>query len=293
MTPSSFLPRTLGSTWYLQSAKLATQALSTVPSNNGTQTPGQALFVLQKKGADYGRLGRSEVKSLFESARGGKPTDAHVIRTALKEFKRNCEFILDNRQAHPAIEGMIRAMTPLRAPEEYPMPDSVSMNMSVEQWLEKRRVIQARREYEAAIFAAEAIVDEKTGLRTSTYTVKVNQVLSMLLNAINIVKDKDPMIEIDRIYAAMNASEGLVRMLRSRAQHPEKRMNKKAARRFLKSVKTTEGPDEETKRLISTLRIDLKEMLDASKRVVATDDEDSDQNIDEASANRNDEASEK
>lgn len=267
---SYLIPSVRGIIRRSSSNKLATQPFSstaTASSANTSISPGQSLFVLQKKGADYGRLGRSEVKSLFESARAGKPTDAKVIRTALTEFKLNCDFIIDNRQAHPAIEGMIRAMTPLRKPEDYPIPTdgSGASVVSIEEWLMKRRIIQARREFEAVIFAANAIVDQSTGLWTSTYTGKVNEVLEMLVNAVQILKKNDVKMEVDRVYAAMDASENLGRMLRKREHHPEKRMFKKAARNYLKSVKTTEGPNVQTRQFIHTLRVDLKYLLAVAK----------------------------
>lgn len=227
--------------------------------------PGKALFVLQKKGSVYGRLGRQEVKQLFESARPGTPKDAHVIKTALTEFKRDCAFVIDNRQAHPAVDGIIRALLPRRKPEEYPLPEAARENgMSEEEWLAKRHLIQAKREYNAAIFAANTIVDAKTGLNVSTRTDKINEVLKLLSNAVKNIKDIEKFDPQD-VYSAMNSSEGLYRWLKRREHHPEKRMNKQARRNFLKTVKTTEGPNDETKEILAILREDLQCMLRIAK----------------------------
>ena len=76
---------------YLSSAAAAVDAPATMdvvkPLEGLPESfpPGKALFVLQKKGAAYGRLGRQEVKQLFESARPGTPKGWYSVDMEMSE----------------------------------------------------------------------------------------------------------------------------------------------------------------------------------------------------------------
>ena len=92
-----------------QTRALSTVAVSPLDSLSEGFRPSQALDVLQQKGAKYGFIKRTEIAALFDAARPGTPRDAKVIVTSLKEFKRNCNLIIDNRQAHPALDGKLKS----------------------------------------------------------------------------------------------------------------------------------------------------------------------------------------
>jgi len=172
-------------------------------------------------------------------------------------------------------------MLPRRRPEEYPVPKSVDE----EEWAEKRRNVQAKREFDASLYAIGALVDAQTGLITTVYTEEINKVLEMLRNSIikleKLSADSELSLSESDVKEASKLHQQIFRMLKTRSQKPERRMNKKAARKYLKSVKTTQGPDKITVGLIQDLK---RELLAAKEKLKEKEEEKEKEGIDEESA---------
>lgn len=118
-------------------------------------TPGQALFVLLKKGAKGRPIRHGEFVALCKSARQGKKRDAQRILNATKHFKRCSEFYITTPLAYAAIENMMKAMT-----------------------YSKDGVITGRDKVEAGLFVCNAFLDLTTGLY---YAVPANDFETLVL----------------------------------------------------------------------------------------------------------------
>lgn len=207
-------------------------------------TPGQAIYVLQRYAAKgTGNLIRqSDFIELCNSARPGKLRDALVIATALKEFKRNNRFVLKLSGSKAAVEGMLRSRMPT--------------------W----KVQDGNPRVKAALFVAEQILNEDTGLYFAIETVNVDQVLEELHKGLIEMKDNGFKVTIDStennekgvadeggetappspdekmIIDALRVTQSLIQLLIKRKSRPEWDMKKRAARRYLKRLQIGGGP---------------------------------------------------
>ncbi len=207
-------------------------------------TPGQAIYVLQRYAAKgTGNLIRqSDFIELCNSARPGKLRDALVIATALKEFKRNNRFVLKLSGSKAAVDGMLRSRMPT--------------------W----KVQDGKPRVKAALFVAEQILNEDTGLYFAIETVKVDQVLEELHKGLIEMKDNGFKVTIDNtednkkgvadeggetappspdeklIIDALRVTQNLIQLLIKRKSRPEWHMKKRAASRYLKRLQIGGGP---------------------------------------------------
>ena len=132
-------------------------------------TPGQALFVLQKKGADGSLLSRTDVTQLCEAARTGHSKDAKVILNALMQFQRCWKFQLrDPKVATAASENMMRAIL------------KYDRNAMVEQGEDESPVYTPESKIKAGLFVGQAFIKRETGLYYALRPADIEQCLSML-----------------------------------------------------------------------------------------------------------------
>jgi hypothetical protein len=207
-------------------------------------TPGQAIYILQRYAAKgTGNLIRqSDFIELCNSSRPGKLRDALIIATALKEFKRNNRFVLKLSGSKAAVEGMLRSRMPT--------------------W----KVQDGKPRVKAALFVAEQILNEDTGLYYAIETVTVDQVLEELHKGLIEMKDGGFKVTIDStdnnekgmadegsetlppspdeklISDALRVTQSLIQLLIKRKSRPEWDMKKRAARRYLKRLQIGGGP---------------------------------------------------
>ena len=217
--------------------------------------PGRALHVLHKHTA----RGRAKVRQedfvrLCASSREGKQKDAKLIATALREFKRNNDFVLQTTGARAALEGMLRSMIPT--------------------W----KVQDGRPKVRAATFVAQQILDERTGLYFAVEPAMVDRVLIQLHDGLVEmakhgfdldVRDGDVAEAGDEgeegedgvddaedaaveggggsggeplAREALAAAEGLTGLLVRRKTRPERDLKKRARRQYLKLLQVGSGP---------------------------------------------------
>ena len=261
--------------------------------------PGLAYSILQKKGADTGFIQRKEFVDMCRASRAGKPRDAKMIVHALKYFKRTCDLAIDKRHAKVAVEGMIRSMLPRERERVKPK------RLSDEEWEQVLSALQARRALDAALFCSDAILNKDTALYTSISTSCVNKVLGFMgsaadagmfhpkVAAIGYREAEDAVA--DGTLAAKKEQvskmlDGLTETLTTRSSKPERQMKKRAARKYLKQVKTTDGPDEETLALIENIRKGMEVEIEPEGDVDNDDEvegnvEESDGDVDVADEN--------
>ena len=211
-------------------------------------TPGHSISVLQQYAANGAALIRqSDFVKLCESARPGKKKDAKVIATALKEFRRNNRFVLQKVGARAAVEGMMRASVP------------------------NYKVLYGKPRLHAAIFVADQIIDEKTGLYFAVETELVDQVLSEIQQALTEMEEKGMQLKIEikekatgdededekLLYKTLRATEGLVKVLVKRSCRPEFNMKKRAARQYSKRLQTVAGPELSTLKLATDISLSI------------------------------------
>eukprot|EP00814_Leptocylindrus_danicus_P008148 CAMPEP_0116013682 /NCGR_PEP_ID=MMETSP0321-20121206/5862_1 /TAXON_ID=163516 /ORGANISM="Leptocylindrus danicus var. danicus, Strain B650" /LENGTH=241 /DNA_ID=CAMNT_0003483259 /DNA_START=362 /DNA_END=1087 /DNA_ORIENTATION=- len=189
-----------------------------------------------------------------------------MIVHALSYFKRTCDLAIDNRHAKVALEGMIRSMLPRERERVKPQ------RLSDTEWELVLFALQARRALDAALFCSDAILKKDTALYTSVSIRCVNQVLGLAASAVsddkaNIFHPKVAAIgyrEAEDVAVVGTLAEkkeqvskmldGIMEVLTTRSSNPERNMKKRAARKYLKQVKMTDGPDEETIALIGKIR---------------------------------------
>lgn len=220
-------------------------------------TPGQAIYILQRSAAKgTGNLIRqSDFIELCNSARPGKLRDALVIATALKEFKRNNRFVLKLSGSKAAVEGMLRS------------------RMST--W----KVQDGKPRVKAALFVAEQILNEDTGLYFAIETVVVDQVLEELHKGLMEMKENGFTVTIDSaannevgaseeggetptpspeevlVKDALRVTHSLIHLLIKRKSRPEWDMKKRAKRRYLKRLQIGGGPYRTTLRVATKISL--------------------------------------
>jgi hypothetical protein len=162
-----------------------------------------------------------------------------VIATALKEFKRNNRFVLQVSGAKAAVEGMLRS------------------RMST--W----KVHDGKPRVKVAVFVAEQILNEDTGLYFAIETTMVDKVLEEMHKGLMVMKENGFNVSIDSesgepdegedtpsptpdetlIMDALRVTQSLVHLLIKRKSRPEWDIkNKRAARRYLKRLQIGGGP---------------------------------------------------
>lgn len=214
-------------------------------------TPGHAIYVLQRYASEangYKLIRQSDFVRLCESSRPGKMKDAKVIATALKEFKRCNRFVLQMVGSRAAVEGMLLSMTPT--------------------W----KVQDGKPRVRAALFVAEQILDETTGLYFAVETVTVDKVLEELYKGllemqdnrikVSIGKDVDAIEEGDEsstdmklVKDALRLTEGMLKLLIKRKSRPEWDMKKRAKRQYLKRLQIGGGPYRTTLQLATKISL--------------------------------------
>ena len=212
-------------------------------------TPGHSISVLQKYAGNGAALIRqSDFVKLCESSRPGKMKDAKVIATALKEFKRNNRFVIQKVGARAAIEGMMRSSVP------------------------NYKVLYGKPRLHAAIFVADQIIDEKTGLFFAVETELVDQVLSEIQQALTEIEEKGMQLKIEikekasgdedddekLLFKTLRVTEGLVKVLVKRSCRPEFNMKKRASRKYLKRLQTVAGPELSTLKLATDISLSIE-----------------------------------
>jgi len=206
---------------------------------------------------------------MCRASRPGTPRDAKMIVHALSYFKRTCDLAIDNRHAKVALEGMIRSMLPRDRERVKPQ------RLSDAEWELVLFALQARRALDAALFCSDAILNKDTALYTSVSIRCVNRVLGLAASAVSDETNNNANIFHPKVAAigyreaedvvvdgtlaekkeqVSKMLDGIMELLTARSSNPERNMKKRAARKYLKQVKTTDGPDEETLALIETIR---------------------------------------
>jgi hypothetical protein len=208
-------------------------------------TPGHAIFVLQKFASEANGnklIRQSDFVMLCESARPGKMRDAKVIATAMKEFKRCNRFVLQSIGSKAAVDGMLRSMTPT--------------------W----KVQDGKPRVRAALFAAEQIVDETTGLYFAVETATVDKVLEELHKGLLEMQENRMKVTIDNIDGetvegedmstdvkmakdALRLTAEMINQLIKRRSRPERDMNKRRKNLYLKRLQIGSGPRRSTLQL--------------------------------------------
>ena len=242
-----------------RSKKKAPSILKSLPEN---YTTGVALYALRNKAAGGQRIRLTAFCDLALSARRGYKRDAVSILTALKDFKRNNEFILNVPGATAAMEGMLRSRTPVDN-EEYGDPTAL------------HRV-------EASLYVLDAFVNEKTGLYYATETELVESNMKLLLEAVRDADlrlpagygedtkegeeedveaeeassedadagdDSENVASVDVAALAervLNVTKDAMAALIKRGRDPTKHMKKRAARKYRKHLRVEEGPTPST-----------------------------------------------
>jgi hypothetical protein len=214
-------------------------------------TPGHAIYVLQRHASEANGkklIRQSDFVRLCESSRPGKMKDAKVIATALKEFKRCNRFVLQMVGSRAAVEGMLHSMTPT--------------------W----KVQDGKPRVRAALFVAEQILDETTGLYFAVETVTVDKVLDELYKGllemqdnrmkVSIGKDVDEIDEgeesstdVKLVKDALRLTEGVLKLLIKRKSRPEWDMKKRAKRQYLKRLQIGGGPYRTTLQLATKISL--------------------------------------
>jgi len=211
-------------------------------------TPGHAMYVLQKYAAKGtpNSIRQSDFVALCESARPGKQGDAKVIAVALEEFKKNNNFVLQMSGASAAVDGMLRAMAPT--------------------W----KVQDGKPRLRAAIFAAQQIADEKTGLYFAVETEVVDKVLEEMHQALLEVGESGTKLRMQKIDEdaeeaeepsanekmlrdALRVTDEVTKFLIKRKCRPEMEMNKRKRRVYLKVLQIGSGPRRSTLELATKI----------------------------------------
>lgn len=228
-------------------------------------TPGHAIYVLQRFAAEANGkklIRQSDFVRLCESSRPGKMKDAKVIATALKEFKRCNRFVLQIVGSRAAVEGMLRSMTPT--------------------W----KVQDGKPRVRAALFVAEQILDETTGLYFAVETVTVDKVLEELYKGLLEMQDNNMKVSIEKVgdeteegeessadvklvKDSLRATEGMLKLLIKRKSRPEWDMKKRAKSQYLKRLQIGSGPYRTTLQLATKLSLLIGGTSVAQEKIIA------------------------
>lgn len=243
-------------------------------ANLAEVTPGLAIFVLQKHASKSmgGEIRQTDFIKLCESARRCNRKDGKIIATALNEFKRYNNFIIETIGARAAVEGMLRAMRP------------------------QRKVQNGKPRLMAATFVGDQILDEKSGLYFAVETALVNKVLQEVHESLAEMKKngkqvsiakadegskEEPSADIDEeskeepsaeeklLSDALRVTEGMVKLLIKRRARPERDMKKRAKRNYLKTLQVGSGPNMETLKLASQISILMGGSAAARENIIA------------------------
>eukprot|EP00970_Alexandrium_tamarense_P000853 scaffold97_cov193-Alexandrium_tamarense.AAC.22 len=224
-------------------------------------TPGHAIRILQIHGANQAQLiRRSDFVKLCESSRPGKKRDAKVIATALREFKRNNKFVLHREGASAAVVGMMRSSIP------------------------NYKVVYGKPRVEAAVFVAEQVLDESTGLYFAVKIEDVDGVLSELQQGLSELEERGMNVrlaapneedveesgdECKMLQDAQRVTEGLMKLLVKRRSRPENKMKKRAKRGYLKLLQLNDGPEDSTLKLATQIALAIGGSASARKNIIA------------------------
>ena len=223
-------------------------------------TPGHAIRVLQIHAAKGRQLIRqSDFHELCQSSRPGKKRDAKVIRQALRDFKRCNKYILSELGARLALEGMMRAMIPFN-----------------------HKIVYGYPKVEAAGYALSQITEEM-GLYYCTEIDVVDQILEKFKEGLDEMIERGTNVRVDmmsddsqadeeetnnevqfseyelndrkRLKSALKSAESAIQLLIKRRYRPENDMKKRAKRKYLKHLKTNEGPQVSTMTLATQISL--------------------------------------
>ncbi|KAL7552908.1 hypothetical protein ACHAWF_016152, partial [Thalassiosira exigua] len=222
--------------------------------------PGLALNILQKYAAKSQRhkIRQSDFVRLCESARPGKLHDGKVIATALREFKKNNKFVIRVEGTTAAVEGMLRAMIPT--------------------W----KVQDGKPRLKGAMFVAEQLVDEKSGLYFAAETALADQILEEIHKGLLEMKENGIVLKIDTsvetegelsneekmLKEALKVTGDVVNLLTKRRSRPENQMKKRARRVYLKILQVGTGPKKPTLELATKISLLIGGSVAAQENVV-------------------------
>lgn len=209
-------------------------------------TPGQAQYVLDQKGAKKdGRkpIRRTEVWRLCQAARQGHHQDAAVLLTCMRAYKRLHKAVYTDWQARAAIEGMVRALTPVHSSTKEPVTATGKIPrypMAVDDLDSDEFYLQR---IHANLFAVKAILDPSIGLVTAVNSNVVDALLADLLKSVQSLSD---LAVIDNLehprWKVVRLTQKLVHALIFRHARPERFLKRRAARKYLKQVMRSDPP---------------------------------------------------
>ena len=232
----------------LDASNTTGKAPSVLQSLPDGYTPGLALSVLQTSSAGGKFIRLTDFRDLALAARAGHHKDAGVILTALKDFKRCNSFSVDTRGTRVAMQGMVRALTPLEN-KDYGSPSAMDM-------------------VNANLFVLDAFMDTKTGLYYAAKTEYVEIHMKQLLDAVKEAKlklpagfneeakdsqaeeevsdetqgDDDDSESTALAICVLHTTRDAMAALIKRGIHPERQMTKRKARKYLKQLRIDDGP---------------------------------------------------
>jgi hypothetical protein len=220
--------------------------LNQLPAN---YSPGQAQQILQEWGKGKRMIRRLDVRDLCLSARGGYPKDAKCILHTLQNVRRcNAHYIKD-WQAQAAIQGMIRALSPLPRYDDAKSAAWKIHNCT----LTNPTYWKAR--LKAALFVYKAILDDTTGLITSVsiYDVEQQLFLETVLPAASAAAsastpEDDDILQLK--HDARTLTKRVYHKLLFRACKPERFLSKKQAAKYRKKVWNTTPPSPQTTHIV-------------------------------------------
>jgi hypothetical protein len=216
--------------------------------------PGQAQQVLQERGRGKRLIRRVDVRDLFLSAREGYPVDAKCILHTLKHIRRcNAHYIKD-WQAQAAIQGMIRALTPIPRNEDEKSPAWKIDNCN----LENPTYCKAR--LQAAMFVCKAILDDTTGLITSVSIYDIEEILlngTVLPATKNLPTEDEDKDMVVLKQEALKLTKRVFHKLIFRACKPERFLSKKQAAKYRKKVWVNTPPSVQTTHLATQICLSL------------------------------------
>eukprot|EP00584_Thalassiosira_punctigera_P001587 CAMPEP_0172535770 /NCGR_PEP_ID=MMETSP1067-20121228/7624_1 /TAXON_ID=265564 ORGANISM="Thalassiosira punctigera, Strain Tpunct2005C2" /NCGR_SAMPLE_ID=MMETSP1067 /ASSEMBLY_ACC=CAM_ASM_000444 /LENGTH=396 /DNA_ID=CAMNT_0013320715 /DNA_START=235 /DNA_END=1425 /DNA_ORIENTATION=- len=227
-------------------------------------TPGHCMYVLQRYAANGANLIRqSDFVRLCESSRPGKKKDAKIIATALREFKQYNRFVLQISGCRAAVDGMLRSMIPT--------------------W----KVQDGRPRVRAAVFVAEQILDERSGMYFAVETVLVDRVLEEMQGGLLEMEENGFDLRVENASEDAEANEGessgeekllrdalrttgeLVRLLVRRKSRPHLDYKKRARRVYLKKLQFSGGPYSSTMQLATHVSLLIGTAANVQEGIVA------------------------
>jgi len=222
------------------------------------------MYVLQRYAANGANLIRqSDFVRLCESSRPGKKKDAKIIATALREFKKYNRFVLQISGCRAAVDGILRSMIPT--------------------W----KVQDGRPRVRAAVFVAEQILDERSGMYFAVETVLVDRVLEEMQGGLLEMEENGFDLRVENASEDAEANEGessgeekllrdalrttgeLVRLLVRRKSRPHLDYKKRARRVYLKKLQFSGGPYSSTMQLATHVSLLIGTAANVQEGIVA------------------------